>query len=159
MERNRSTGENVDDSRLMQRLGVMFDHIDPVPPSVTAGARQAFAWRDFDAAVAELIEAESLAGSSVRANGEHRLLTFEAPGLTVAVEATEIHGARRLVGQLVPAGPDHISLEMADRATESVQAPVDHLGRFTLSAVPPGLVRLRCALPDGTRVVTEWVDT
>src|SRR5207253_3111816 len=64
MDRNRSIGENVDDSRLMQRLGVMFDHIDPVPPSVTAGARQAFAWRDFDAAVAELIEAESLAGSS-----------------------------------------------------------------------------------------------
>lgn len=159
MERNRSIGENVDDSRLLKRLGVMFDTIDPVPASVMAGARQAFAWRDFDAAVAQLIESESLAGSSVRANGEHRLLTFEAPGLTVAVEATEIHGARRLVGQVVPAGPERILLEMADHAEESVQAPVDHLGRFTLSAVPPGLVRLRCALPDGTRVVTEWVDT
>lgn len=159
MERNRSVGENVEDSRLLGKLGVMFDRIDPVPDAVTAGARAAFAWHDFDAAVARLIEAESLAGSSVRSNGEHRLLTFEAPGLTVAVEATEIHGARRLVGQLVPAGPNRVSLEIADRADESVQAPVDHLGRFTVSAVPAGLIRLRCALPDGTRVVTEWVDT
>ncbi|HEV3174310.1 MAG TPA: hypothetical protein VGZ32_28430 [Actinocrinis sp.] len=159
MERNRSVGENVEDARLLAKLGVMFDHVDPVPDAVTAGARAAFAWRDFDAAVARLIESESLADAGVRANGEHRLLTFEAPGLTVAVEATEIHGARRLVGQMVPAGPDHVSLEIAHRADESVQAPVDHLGRFTLSSVPAGLVRLRCSLPDGTRVVTEWVDT
>jgi hypothetical protein len=159
MERNRSVGENVEDSLLLARLGAMFDRIDPVPDSVTAAARAAFAWRDFDAAVARLIDAESLAGSSVRANGEHRLLTFEAPGFTVAVEATEIHGARRLVGQVVPAGPDQVSLEIADRVDEPVQAPVDHLGRFALSAVPAGLIRLRCCLPDGTKVVTEWVDT
>lgn len=159
MENNRSVGESVDDAKLLRRISAMFDHHDPVPDAVTNAARSAFAWRDLDAQLAQLIDAEQLVGSATRAHGEHRLLTFEAPGVTVAIEATEINGARKLIGQLVPSGAHHIALETAAQSGQQLTAPVDHLGRFTLQAVPAGLIRLRCTLPDGAQVVTEWVDT
>ena len=158
MEANRSVGESVEDAKLLKRIGVMFDHVDPVPDAVLAGARSAYTWRDMDAQLAQLIDEEQLVGSATRAHGEHRLLTFEAPGMTVAIEATEVGGARKLIGQLVPSGPHHVALESAAQTGQSLTAPVDHLGRFSLSAVPAGLVRLRCTMPDGTQVVTEWVD-
>lgn len=159
MESNRSVGESVEDAKLLRRVGAMFDHLDPVPDAVTNAARSAFAWRDLDAQLAELVDAEQLVGSTTRAHGEHRLLTFEAPGVTVAIEATEINGARKLIGQLVPSGAHHIALETAAQSGQALTAPVDHLGRFTLAAVPAGLIRLRCTLPGGAQVVTEWVDT
>ncbi len=159
MESNRSTGQSVEDAKLLRRVSAMFDHIDPVPHAVTAAARSAFAWHDLDAQLARLIDSEQLVGSSTRAHGEHRLLTFEAPGVTVAIEATEVDGARKLIGQLVPSGAHHVSLESAAESGQELIAPVDHLGRFTLAAVPAGLIRLRCTLPDGAQVVTEWVST
>jgi hypothetical protein len=159
MERNRSVGESVEDAKLLRRISAMFDHHDPVPDTVTDAARAAFAWRDLDAQLAQLIDEEQLVGASTRTHGEHRLLTFEAPGVTVAIEATEINGARKLIGQLVPSGAHHIALETAAQSGQQLTAPVDHLGRFTLSAVPAGLIRLRCTLPNGAQVVTEWVDT
>lgn len=159
MESNRSIGETVEDAKLIRRVGAMFDHLDPVPDSVTAAARSAFAWCDMDAQLARLIDEAQLVGAEVRAHGEARLLTFEAPGMTVAIEATEINGARKLIGQLVPSGPHHVALETAAQSGQQLTAPVDHLGRFTLSSVPAGLIRLRCTLPGGTQVVTEWVDT
>ena len=159
MESNRSVGESVEDAKLLRRISAMFDHLDPVPDAVTAAAKAAFGWRDLDAQLARLIDEEQLVGASTRAHGEHRLLTFEAPGVTVAIEATEINGARKLIGQLVPSGADHVALETAAQTGQQLTAPVDHLGRFTLSSVPAGLVRLRCTLPDGAQVVTEWVDT
>lgn len=159
MERNRSVGETVEDSKLLRRIGAMFDHVDPVPDAVAAAAKSAFGWRDMDAQLAALVDAEQMIGSATRAHGEHRLLTFEAPGVTVAIEATEVNGARKLIGQLVPSGPHHIALETAARGGQQLTAPVDHLGRFTLTAVPAGLIRLRCTLPNGAQVVTEWVDT
>lgn len=157
MERNRSVGESVEDARLLRRVGAMFDLADPVPPRVRSGARAAFGWRDFDALLARLVDEEMSA--SVRGQGDVRLLTFQAAQLTVAVEATEVNGARKLIGQLVPAGAGEVALESADRAAGPLVSAVDHLGRFSLAAVPAGLVRLRCSLPDGTRVVTEWVET
>jgi hypothetical protein len=165
MDDSRSLGQTVRDVRLLRRVGALFDEIDPVPDSVLEAARAALEWRDFDARVARLIEDEAYSGdfagvrAGVRATGEHRLLTFEGPGLTVAVEAVEISGSRRLVGQLVPAGPDSVTLEAAGRSGHPLQARVDHLGRFSLGGVPAGLVRLRCMLPDGTQVVTEWLET
>ncbi|MGH3415588.1 MAG: hypothetical protein ACRDVE_21345 [Actinocrinis sp.] len=159
MESNRSLGQSIEDAKLLRRVGVMFDHLDPVPDAVQAAARSAFAWHDLDAQLASLVDSEQLVGSSTRAHGEHRLLTFEAPGVTVAIEATEVNGARKLIGQLVPSGPHHVELETAADAGRQLIAPVDHLGRFSLASVPAGLIRLRCTLPDGAQVVTEWLAT
>jgi hypothetical protein len=153
MNGKRSLGDVVAHARLISRLGDMFDAVDPVPDAVLAAARGALAWRDFDGQLARLLEEES---SLVRGRGEQRLVTFEASGLTVVLESTDIGVSRRLVGQLVPSGPQLVTVESAGIEGGSVQVPVDHLGRFTVASVPPGPTRLRTGLADGTHVVTEW---
>jgi hypothetical protein len=207
--RERSLGAAVDDAALIRKLGEMFERVDAVPAEAILAARSAFAWRDMDAALARLVADEELEGAAVRADGDQRLMTFEAPGLIVAVEATRFGSARKLVGQLVPPGPNRVRLEAAaggfgeagpggwaaaepadpgagregpadqasdkiayqysDRcahgtagsprpdAASGIEVEADHLGRFAVARVPAGPVRLRCVLPDGDRVVTEWV--
>jgi hypothetical protein len=147
-------GDRYGDVRLLADLNTLYDHDDPVPEAVFAAARDAFLWRDIDAQIARLLDESALAGQAVRATGDHRLLTFEAERLTFVVEATELIEGRKLVGQVVPAGPRELWLESA--GGDSVPAAVDELGRFSLPQLPAGPARLRCELPDGTRVVTEW---
>lgn len=147
-------GDEYDDVHLLAELNSLYENDDPVPESVLEAARGAFAWRDFDGELARLLDEESLVGQEVRATGDHRLLTFEAEHLTFVVEATELAHGRKLVGQVVPAGPRELWLESAGGA--STAAAIDELGRFSLSQTPAGPTRLRCELPDGTRVVTEW---
>jgi hypothetical protein len=148
------TEDEYDDVRLLTALNAMYDQDDPVPEDVLEAARGAFLWRDFDAELAKLLDAESLTGQAVRATGDQHLLTFESEHLTFVVESTELVQGRKLVGQIVPAGPRELWLESADGATAA--ASVDELGRFSLPQLPAGPARLRCELPDGTRVVTEW---
>jgi hypothetical protein len=147
-------GDEHRDARLLADLNSLYENDDPAPESVLAAARSLFALRDFDAELARLLDEESLVGQAVRATGDHRLLTFEAEHVTFVVEATELTHGRKLVGQVVPAGPRELWLENADGA--STATPVDELGRFSLAQLPAGTARLRCELPDGTRVVTEW---
>jgi len=148
------SSEEYEDARLLAALNEMYDHDDPVPAGVLDAARGAFLWRDIDAELARLLEDSPLVGQSTRAAGDQRLLTFEAEHLTFVVEATELAHGRKLVGQVVPAGPRELWLESA--GGERAAAEVDELGRFSLAQLPAGPARLRCELPDGTCVVTEW---
>ena len=154
MNDNGQGGAQYDDARLLADLNSLYEYDDPVPEQVLASARAAFAWADFDAELAKLLDEQSLVGQTVRATGDHRLLTFEAAHLTFVVEATELAHGRKLVGQVVPAGPSELWWESA--GGDSTSAKVDELGRFSLPQLPAGPARLRCELPDGTRVVTEW---
>ncbi len=147
-------GDAHDDVRLLAELNSLYEYDDPVPKSVLDAARGAFAWLDFDSELAKLLDEESLAGRAVRATGDQHLLTFEADHLTFVVESTELADGRKLIGQVMPAGPREVWLESA--GGERASTEVDELGRFSLPQLPAGPARLRCELPDGTRVVTEW---
>lgn len=147
-------GDEHNDVHLLADLNSLYANDDPVPEEVLQAARSAIAWADLDAELAKLIDEESLVGQAVRATGDHRLLTFEAEHLTFVVEATELTHGRKLVGQVVPAGPRELCLESAGGNTATTE--VDELGRFSVPQLPAGPARLRCELPDGTRVVTEW---
>ena len=129
--------------------------LDPVPVDVEAGAIAAFMWRTIDAELAELtydslLDENALAG--VRSTDASRLLTFEAPGLTVEVEA-QSPPLRRLVGQVVPAQPGRLRVRHGGGIAET---EVDEVGRFMVEGIPPGAVSLRFEA-DGTTVVTDWV--
>lgn len=147
-------GDEYDDVRLLADLNSLYENDDPVPEAVLEAARAAFVWADFDSELARLLDEESLAGRAVRATGDQHLLTFEAEHLTFVVESTELAEGRKLVGQVMPAGPRELWLESA--GGERASTEVDELGRFSLQRLPAGPARLRCELPDGTRVVTEW---
>jgi hypothetical protein len=148
------TSHEYDDAQLTAALNSLYENDDPVPEAVLSAARGAFAFMDFDAELARLLDEESLSGRAVRATGDQHLLTFEAAHLTFVVEATELADGRKLVGQVMPAGPRQLYLECADGGRTLTE--VDELGRFSLPRLPAGPARLRCELPDGTRVVTEW---
>jgi hypothetical protein len=150
-----SLNQTVADATLLSRLAGLLEVVEPVPAEVTLAARSAFAWRNLDAQLAVLTADEGLL---VRGHGDQRLLTFEAPDLTVVVEVTEVGEGRKLVGQLVPAGPAEISLQAARAPQDELFAPVDSLGRFALPEIPAGHIRFQCVLSNGQKVVTQWLD-
>jgi hypothetical protein len=144
-----------DDDALLRELHVLFEDIDPVPPEVTAAAVASLTWRTIDAELAELVDDSVLSSSpGIRSSGGPRLVTFEAPELSVVVEVAEIGSVRHLLGQLVPPQAGEVDIRHPSGST-TVQA--DELGRFTVEGVPGGPVSLVCRLGSGRDVATSWV--
>ncbi len=141
---------------LLDELRALLNEIDPVPAEVIAAAEASFAWRTVDAELAELTEDSVFAPTAgVRGPGGPRLLTFEAPDLTVVVEVSVIGDRRRMLGQLVPPSAAEVEVRHRD-GTETVSA--DELGRFTVEQVPAGPVSFACRGSAAQRtVVTSWV--
>jgi hypothetical protein len=85
------TGEehlSPEDLELLAVLGEVWEQIDPVPAVVLEAARGAFAWRDVDAELAELILDSRLEETAVRSLDGPRMLTFAADEVTVEVEVS-----------------------------------------------------------------------
>lgn len=149
-------GDTDDD--LLSQLRAVVGRVDPVPPDVVAAARAGFIWRTIDAELAQLtgdsvLDADRMA--TVRGAGPTapELLTFEAEGLTVELEAVAGPGGLRLLGQLVPAQPGRVEIRHAG-GTTAVEA--DDLGRFTAEGLAPGPVSVLCHTAGGLDVGTDW---
>jgi len=145
------------DHVLLAAIRGVYDELDPVPPEVTAAARASLTWLTVDAELAE-ISLDSLleAGSGIRSTVAPRLVSFEAPTLTVEVEICETGDTRRLVGQLVPPSEAEIVVRHQDG---HLSVSADQLGRFTAEGVPGGPVSLLVHFPAAPMqsVVTSWV--
>ena len=140
-----------DDDVLARELGSLLRRTSPMPASVVAAARGAFAWRTVDAELA-VLRADSLleATAGVR-GGADRQLTFEAADVSVEVDVLD--GGRRIVGQVVP--PQAGAIDLEGPHTRSAAA-ADDFGQFVLD-VWNGPARLRFSGADGCSVVTDWV--
>jgi hypothetical protein len=157
------------DDELLRDLRAVVERVDPPPPSLTAAAQALLSWRTVDAELAELVFDSLVDEPGVLTRGARsgdaalaasaRLLSFEASGLTIAVEVVDAGDAgerRRLTGQLDPAQPARV--EVRDRRG-ILPLDADRLGRFTAD-VGAGPVSLRCrvgATPGRGVVVTDWV--
>lgn len=139
-------------NELLDDLRRAFERIDPVPGSVYAEARAAFAWRDPNAALADLIADHQPAGAGLR--GEARLLSFSGTGIGIELEVSGHGPVREIIGRLAPAAPAELSVRYL--AGEIVTA-VDRTGHFLVREVPAGLVMLVFRLPDTSSIVTSWV--
>ncbi len=133
--------------------------LDPVPLDAVAAARSSFAWRTLDSELAalrydSLVDDQALVGIR-SAEPPPRLLTFEAPALTVEVEAAPNGSHRRLIGQLVPPQPARIDVR---HPAGTIPVEADDLGRFAVDDVPPGPVSLYVeGLGDNAvAVTTDW---
>ena len=92
-----------------------------------------------------------------RLSGTHRLLTFEAHGLTVEVQVTALGTRRHMIGQLIPNWQARVMVRHQD-GIATVDA--DRSGRFRVDDLPSGPGSLRCHLGGeqaGPPVVTDWV--
>ncbi|MGH9277654.1 MAG: hypothetical protein ACRD12_06050 [Acidimicrobiales bacterium] len=135
--------------------------LDGAPVETLVAAKAEFSLRTLDAELAELaydshLDDQALAG--VR-TGEPtaRLLTFESPRLSVEVQAFEAESdGPSLQGQLVPPQPGRVEVR---HAGGTVTAETDALGRFAISGLSRGPMRLRCeglGEPQSV-VVTDWI--
>ncbi|QBI18770.1 hypothetical protein ER308_03865 [Egibacter rhizosphaerae] len=131
--------------------------VDPPPPELRDAARAAFAWRDPDSALADLVydssdDRDALAG--VRGAGASRLLAFEYSEITVEFEVTRGGRGYRIVGHVVPPAPGRVEVR---HAQGSMDLDVDELGHFAAGLLPKGPISVRWTPLDGVTVATEWV--
>jgi hypothetical protein len=156
-----------DDERLLSVLGRALRARRDVPPEFVQAAKDAFAWHDIDAELAQLTY-DSVHGSDMVAptraeDASIRALTFTSPRLTIELEIT----AESLLGQIIPtqvatieiqARPGAASVVGADAATDTGTAvATDEIGCFTIHPVPRGTFRLRCLAVGGIDVRTGWI--
>jgi len=149
------------DDDLVAELRRVANEADPVPEAVIAAARAAITTRDLDGELALLIAdsaAAALAFEPTRTGttglSGGRLLSFAGGGLQVDLEVTERGELRDLVGQLAGSPATRCTVEYAGGERP---LPLDDLGRFTLTGVRPGPIRLRCRPAPGVLVTTAWV--
>jgi len=153
-------GPDAGDDALLAELRRMAAALDPPPPEMVVAARAGFAWRTLDAELAELVADAADADHGrrlvgVRSADTSRLMTFEAPGLTIEVEAIDDGGRRKIVGQLVPRQP---ALVEVTHAAGTVSATADAGGRFLAKGVAPGPICLQVrGTAGGVTVTTDWV--
>jgi hypothetical protein len=151
------SGPNDDDGLLAEVGAAIRENLGAVPEHVITAGKQIFTWRAIDVELAALTF-DSLLDEpvgAVRAQSElPRVLTFEAPGLTVELEVESPPRGRRLSGQLVP--PETAAVDA--RAGEDIWRGVaDRFGRFVIPLPSrPGQVDLRFTRSTG-RPVTVLV--
>jgi hypothetical protein len=151
--------DNWDDERLLGALREAVRARLAVPPGFTQTARNAFAWLDIDAQLAQLTYDSShdldlettMRSASIRSEpASIRALTFTSARLSIELEVT----ANSLIGQIVP--PLQGTFEQESRSGETATVSVDEIGCFCIQPAPDGSFRLRCRTEDGIDVVTNW---
>jgi hypothetical protein len=129
---------------------------EAVPADFVAAAKDAFAWHNIDAELAqltydstrdaELAQAVRTEAASIRA------LTFTSAHLTIELEVTP----DGLIGQIVPAEPAVIRVQPKAGAEAAVAA--DHVGLFSIRPIPSGSFRLQCHTDSGIEALTGWIE-
>jgi hypothetical protein len=125
-----------------------------VPPEFVQAAKDAFAWHDIDAELAQLTY-DSVLGSQAAAptraqDASIRALTLSSPRLTIELEVT----ADSLLGQVIPT--QVATVEIQAGGTAAVVSS-DEIGCFSIRPVPAGPFRLRFLAPGGIDVRTGWI--
>jgi hypothetical protein len=162
-------GSEVDeqDERLLSELYQARECLDRPPAELALKARSLLALRTLDADLAmleydstqNLAEQQEVAAgmrSAEHPSGQARRLTFTADTFQIDVEVTYRHGARHLVGQVLP--PRTMQVQWRSR-TGAITVDTDEAGSFILEGLSPqGPSRFELHDPTGEAVgQTEWM--
>jgi len=146
--------EVFDDEELLAALREALAEREAVPPEFVEAAKNAFAWHNIDADLAELTYDSSRdaehAPSTRAETASIRALTFTSAHLTLELEVT--HDS--LLGQIVPAQAGTIKVQLRDGAETTIVA--DRIGRFTILPIPAGEFRLHCKTSADADALTGW---
>lgn len=144
-----------DDDELLAALREALRAREAVPPEFVEAARNAFAWHNIDAELAQLTydsSRDSEYQQSLRAEAASiRALTFSSAHLTIEVEVTR----DSLLGQIIPAQAGAITVQPRDGA--EAEFPADEIGCFSIRPIPAGPFRLRCRTAAGIGAQTGWI--
>lgn len=148
-------GAGLSDDELLAALRHALAARQAVPADFVAAAKNAFAWHNIDAELAQLTyDSIRDAGHALSTRTEAasiRALTFTSGHLTIELEV----GAESLVGQVVPAQAAMITIQPVTGGETDVQA--DEIGCFSIEPIPAGQFRLRCRSAAGVETITGWI--
>jgi hypothetical protein len=144
-----------DDDALLAALREALRAREAVPPEFVEAARNAFAWHNIDAELAQLTYDSSRDRAyepSVRAeDASIRALTFTSAHLTIELEVTP----DSVVGQIIPAQAGVITVQPRDGA--ETEYPADEIGCFSIRPISAGAFRLHCRTAAGIDAQTGWI--
>jgi hypothetical protein len=147
--------DGLDDEQLLAELREAARERQAVPRAFVTAAKDAFAWRDIDAELAQLTYDSSresdLIPSTRSETASIRALTFTSAHLSIELEVT----ADCLLGQIIP--PQSGTIETQTRAGGTGLTLADEVGLFCVDPLPADTFRLRCQTANGLDVVTGWV--
>ena len=142
-----------DDDRLLGALRQALRARQAVPSWFIETGRNAFAWHNIEAELAQLTydsSREPVAGLRSE-TASIRALTFTSAHLSLELEVTD----GSLLGQVIP--PQAGTLETQTRAGTTTSTPVDEIGCFAVEPIPASPFRLRYRTADGADVLTGWI--
>jgi len=142
------------DEQLLAALGEALRARQAVPEWFVETGKNAYAWHNIDAELAQLTYDSSRDEDTVAAVRSEaasiRALTFTSARLSIELEVAE----SSLLGQIIP--PRAGTLEVHTTAGVTC-SPVDEIGCFVVDPIPSSPFRLRCRTQDGADVLTGWI--
>ena len=143
-----------DDEELLAALSEAIRAREQVPEWFIETGKNAYAWHNIDAELAQLTYDSSLdrdLAAAVRSEAASiRALTFTSGRLSIELEV----GESTLLGQIVPPQTGTLEVHTAAGVTSS---PVDEIGCFSVTPIPASPFRIRCRTQDGADVLTGWI--
>ena len=146
--------DSWDDEELLAALGEAMRVRQAVPEWFVETGKNAYAWHDIDAELAQLtydslVDRERAA--AVRSEAASiRALTFTSARLSIELEVAK----SSLLGQIIPPRADTLEVHTTAGVTSS---PADEIGCFVVEPIPNSPFRLRCRTDDGADVLTGWI--
>jgi hypothetical protein len=145
----------MEDEQLLVALRQAVRSREAVPADFVTAAKNAFAWHNIDAELAQLtydsIRDLEPAPSTRAETASIRALTFTSAHLTIEVEVTP----DSLIGQVVPGEPGTIKVQPKVGAETAVTA--NEIGLFAIEPIPSGSFRLYCRTDTGLEALTGWI--
>lgn len=144
-----------DDDKLLAALREALSASDAVPAWFVDTGKNAYAWHNIDADLAQLtydsFSDQRMATATRSETASIRALTFTSANLSMELEVSE----DSLLGQIIP--PRAGMLEIHTK-TGVITTSVDEIGCFAVDPKPDTSFRLRCRIADGTDVLTGWIN-
>jgi len=143
----------IDDQALIAQLKQVWTAYDPVPPNLVDRVLFGLELEDVDIELMTLVETHALAGA--RGTETATTITFNSTTLTVMLTVSPDGRAAdggelcRLDGWIAPAAALRVEVRAGE---ETYLALADEDGRFSVTAVPAGMVQLRIEPTEGAAV-------
>jgi hypothetical protein len=143
---------------LETRLRSLAAEADSPPELLVDSGLAAFAMRDLDAELAELVADSALDEEVVLTRtvlSDVRMLSFECGEVTVELDVEADPGTHLMQARGLVVGATG-SITFVRTNSRSLLA-LDADGRFEAADLPRGPLRLEVTTPEGRRVTTSWV--
>ena len=143
-----------DDEELLLALGEAMRARQAVPGWFVETGKNAYAWHNIDAELAQLTydsRRDQDVVAAVRSEAASiRALTFTSAHLSIELEVAE----SSLLGQIIPPRAGMLEIHTTAGVASS---PVDEIGCFAVTPIPTSPFRIRCRTEDGADVLTGWI--